>query len=370
MTSMRMISLVLFGLVGLRGALLAAEPAASPVMAAQESTASPKETGKGQQNSDGHEGTATKRGASHDTPLPAAPPKPSKEAHEGKPETTPPPAKGKGESKAEGKSEVPKDSAKDASGEGLKTERTGAENATKPGASRDTPLPATPSKPSKESHEGKPEAAPPPAKGKGEGKAEVPKEGAKDVPGEKQKIEDTSTDDAAKREGAAAPSPPAKTSTAPQKRPLGSNILTTKLALIGDPRLFPYDIEVEIDGDKAILSGRVATDEDRRRAEELVQHLGLVDQVINKLEVVKDLGPAIAKRHDQTLVQLVKDRFSRSETLKAAEFDVTCEKGVIHLSGTVRFQVFALEAAQAARQVPGVIAVDTSHVKLIGEGNE
>ena len=370
MTRMRMISLVLFGLVGLRGALLAAEPAASPVMAAQESTASPKETGKGQQNSDGHEGTATKRGASHDTPLPAAPPKPSKEAHEGKPEAALPPAKGKGESKAEGKSEVPKEGAKDALGEGPKTERTGAENATKPGASHDTPLPAAPPKPSKEAHEGKPEAALPPAKGKGESKAETPKEGSKDQPGEGSKTERTGTENTPKRETDPPSPPPAKTSTALQKRPLGSNILTTKLALMGDPRLFPYDIEVEIDGGKAILSGRVATEEDRHRAEELAQHLDLVSQVINKLEVVKDLGPAIAKRHDQTLVQLVKDRFLRSETIKAAGFDVTCEKGVIHLSGTVRFQVFALEAAQAARQVPGVIAVDTSHVKLIGEENE
>jgi hyperosmotically inducible protein len=298
-TSMRMIMLVLFGLVGLRGAILAAEPAASPSMAAQESPASPKETGKGQQNSDGHEGAATKRGTSHDTPLPSAPPKPSKETHEGKPETTPPPAKGKGE----GKSEIPKEGVKEAPGEGPKTERTGAENTIK-------------------------------------------------------------------REGDTPSSPPAKTGAALQKRPLGSNILTTKLALMGDPRLFPYDIEVEIDGGKAVLSGRVATEEDRHRAEELAQHLDLVSQVINRLEVVKDLGPAIAKRHDQTLVQLVKNRFSRSETIKAAGFDVTCERGVIHLSGTVRFQVFALEAAQAARQVPGVIAVDTSNVKLIGEENE
>jgi hyperosmotically inducible protein len=140
--------------------------------------------------------------------------------------------------------------------------------------------------------------------------------------------------------------------------------------MMGDARLFPYDIEVEMDGGKAVLSGRVATEEDKRRAEEIAQHLDPVNQVVNKLEVVKDLGTSIAKRHDHTLLQLVKERFARTETLKAAGFDVKCEQGIIYLSGTVRFQVLALEAAQAARQVPGVRAVDASNVQLIGEKKE
>lgn len=297
------ISLVLIGLLGLRGTVLAAEPVTSSSLTAQKSTASPKETGKGQWNSEDQKGDAANQEPSPETPPPAASSKPSTEANGDKPEAAAPPVIRKGAGKAEGKSEVPKEIVTDAPKEGAKTDGIGA-------------------------------------------------------------------DHAVKLDGDARPPAAAKTDATPQKRPLGSDILTAKLTLLGDARIFPYDIEVEMDGDKAILSGRVATEEDRLRAEELVQRLDPVNQVINKLEVVKDLGAAVAKRHDHTLVQFVKDRFSQSETLKAAGFDVTCERGVIHLSGTVRFQVFALEAAQAARQVPGVIAVDTNNVKLLGEGNE
>jgi len=45
---------------------------------------------------------------------------------------------------------------------------------------------------------------------------------------------------------------------------------------------------------------------------------------------------------------------------------VTCQNGIVSLKGETRFQVIALEAAQAARQVPGVKAVNTAGVHLAG----
>ncbi len=215
----------------------------------------------------------------------------------------------------------------------------------------------------KETKDSKPEPHPPAAKGKPEGKSEGAKEGAKDGA----KKESSPADKSAGQEPEARPQ---KTESLPLKRPLGSTILTVKLALVADPALFPYEIEVTMDGDKAVLSGKVATEDEKIRAAEVAQHVETVGGVVNKLEVVKDLGGMLVKRHDQAILQYVKDRFARSETLKAAGFEVKCEQGVIYLSGTVRFQVFALEAAQAARQVPGVRAVDTTHVQLSGEGKE
>lgn len=41
------------------------------------------------------------------------------------------------------------------------------------------------------------------------------------------------------------------------------------------------------------------------------------------------------------------------------------EDGVVTLTGSTRFQVIVLEAAQAARQVPGVKAVNTDQVRLV-----
>jgi len=151
------------------------------------------------------------------------------------------------------------------------------------------------------------------------------------------------------------------------KKALGSLILSVKLALMGDSRLFHYEIEVEDDQQTITLSGRVSTEEEKAVAKEVAQKVHGVKDVANKLTVEKDLAKTLMKKQDETLTSLVKERFSKSATLKAANFDVKTEEGVVLINGTVRFQVIALEAAEAARQVPGVRAVNTEKVRLEGE---
>ena len=151
------------------------------------------------------------------------------------------------------------------------------------------------------------------------------------------------------------------------KRPLGSLILSVKLALMGDPRLFRYEIEVGDDQQTVTLTGRVSTEEEKTAATDIVQAVPGVKAVVNKLAVEKDLAKTILKKQDEILTTLIKDRFSKSATLKAANFEVKTEDGVVQLNGTVRFQVIVLEAAEAARQVPGVRAVNTDRIRLEGE---
>lgn len=163
----------------------------------------------------------------------------------------------------------------------------------------------------------------------------------------------------------AAPPPP-EPPEEPAKKALGSVILTAKLALMADPRLFPYEIEVEIDGARAVLSGKVASAEEQLAATEVVQTVPSIKEVVNKLVATPDVKAALAKHADELITQYVKDRFARSETLKTSGFEVTCQNGIVSLKGETRFQVIALEAAQAARQVPGVKAVNTAGVHLAG----
>lgn len=151
------------------------------------------------------------------------------------------------------------------------------------------------------------------------------------------------------------------------KRPLGSLILSVKLALMGDPRLFRYEIEVGDDQQTTTLAGRVSTEEEKTAATEITQAVPGVKTVVNKLAVEKDLAKTLSKKQDETLTTLIKERFSKSATLKAANFEVKTEDGVVQLNGTVRFQVTALEAAETARQVPGVRAVNTEKIRLEGE---
>lgn len=269
-------------------------------------------------------------------------------------------------------------------------------DAVKSEAAPEAPAPAAPSAPApkppkdvKESKDTKdpkdPKIDPPPAKAKAEGKSEGKSDGKPDgkTDGKPEGKADAGKKEAAPSEKAArvdpaptlAPVPapatlPAKSDPPAPKRPLGSVILTIKLVLMSDPLLLPYDIEVEMDGDKAVLTGKVATEDDKRSAAEIAQTVDTVKGVVNKLEVAKELGPQLVKRQDHAICQYVKERFARSETLKSSGFDLKCEEGVIFLSGKTRFQVIALEAAQAARQVPGVRAVDTTNIQLSGESKE
>src|SRR5262245_63231339 len=115
-------------------------------------------------------------------------------------------------------------------------------------------------------------------------------------------------------------------------------------------------------------SGKVPTEADKAAAEKIASTVPTVKSVLNKLEVVKELAELVGRRLDDTITRLVKERFTKSATLTAANFDVKTEQGVVSLSGTVRFQVIVLEASEAARQVPGVRAVKTDKVKIESEG--
>jgi hyperosmotically inducible protein len=152
------------------------------------------------------------------------------------------------------------------------------------------------------------------------------------------------------------------------KKGVSSLILTVKLALLEDPRLFPYEIEVEVGSDEVTLTGKVSTEAEKAAAAQIASTVPTVKTVSNKLEVVKELPELIAHKQDDIITHQVKDRFAKSATVTAANFDVKTEQGVVSLSGTVRFQVIVLEAAEAAREVPGVKAVRTDKVRIESEG--
>ena len=152
------------------------------------------------------------------------------------------------------------------------------------------------------------------------------------------------------------------------KKTVSSLILTVKLALLEDPRLFPYEIEVETGLDEVTLVGKVSTETEKAAAAKIASTVPTVKSVSNKLEVVKELPDVIAHKQDDIITRYVKERFAQSATVTAANFDVKTEQGIVSLSGTVRFQVIVLEAAEAARQIPGVKAVRTDKVRIESEG--
>jgi hyperosmotically inducible protein len=112
----------------------------------------------------------------------------------------------------------------------------------------------------------------------------------------------------------------------------------------------------------------VSTETEKAAAAQLASKVPTVKSVSNKLEVIKNLPDDITHKQDDIITRYVKERFAQSATVSAANFDVKTEQGIVSLSGTVRFQVIILEAAEAARQVPGVRAVRTKKVRIEREG--
>jgi len=191
-------------------------------------------------------------------------------------------------------------------------------------------------------------------KAKTEDKSKDEKSKAEEKKDEKAKTEDKAKAEEAKPEE-------------PGKKPVTSLNLAIKLALMADPQLFPLEIEVEMDKGKAFLTGSVPSEDEKAKVTEIARKINGVEDVVNKLTVTPALKDKLAKKQDESIAHVVRDRLSRSETLKAVGFDVKSENGIVYLSGKTRFQVIALEAAEAARQVPGVRAVDTAGVQLVAK---
>ena len=149
------------------------------------------------------------------------------------------------------------------------------------------------------------------------------------------------------------------------KKPVRSSMVTAKLALMADPHLFPYDIEVDAKDKDLVLLGKVAQESDKRVATDIIRCLEGVHAVENRLKVEADAAHGLFAERDKIITQLVKERFEKSKTLQSVKFDVKTEDGIVSLTGATRFQIIVLEAAQAARQIPGVRAVNTDAVRLV-----
>jgi hyperosmotically inducible protein len=143
--------------------------------------------------------------------------------------------------------------------------------------------------------------------------------------------------------------------------------LALKLAFMADPRLFPYDIECQIQEKTVELTGVVSFEEEKILAALLTAQLMKEKDILNHLEVRPALHGTMQAASDSRVTELVKQRFANSQTLRETNFEVVTLRGVVSLRGQTRFQVIALEAAQAAREIPGVIAVITQSVRLGAE---
>lgn len=138
--------------------------------------------------------------------------------------------------------------------------------------------------------------------------------------------------------------------------------LQTALAL--NRILNPFRIEVEVDGQRARLSGEVENEVERQLAEHVALATRGIEQVYNQLKVNAELVErplelrAYAQRlEDATLAAVIRARLLWSRTTEKAPIEVQSSDGVV----TLRGRVDSVEAKELA----GVVARTTDGVHLV-----
>ena len=156
-----------------------------------------------------------------------------------------------------------------------------------------------------------------------------------------------------------------------------SSLIATKIA--NDKSLSPDAIKVTVEGGVVTLSGMVAKDADKARAEQLARVPGVV-RVENKLasrekvtDKVKDTAGTVADKSkkgakktkdavsktgevitDGWISTRIKTKFMGDEALRASDIKVDSNDHVVTLSGTVPNAEARTKAVASAKEVEGV----------------
>jgi len=147
------------------------------------------------------------------------------------------------------------------------------------------------------------------------------------------------------------------------RRTLGAQTEDTMIEFKAQRRIseqmrYPGGISVTSFNRRVLLTGQVASDADKRRAEQLVREVDNVRQVHNELHTAGQPG-FTSTAADVTITAAVKAALVEAKEVPAASIKVVTESGVVYLLGVVtqRESQAAVRVASRARGVQKVIAV-------------
>jgi hyperosmotically inducible periplasmic protein len=129
----------------------------------------------------------------------------------------------------------------------------------------------------------------------------------------------------------------------------------TEMRLLADSQTPVLEINVDTWGGVVTLFGIVPSQEAKAAAEADAREVSGVKHVVNELQVVESAKQAAGKARDEGLERAVKKAFDAPDF---EDIDIEVKNGVVRLTGTVPNGVRRLEAAEAARTVPGVRSVE------------
>lgn len=138
-----------------------------------------------------------------------------------------------------------------------------------------------------------------------------------------------------------------------------SNQIKARLLAAGTARFSEVDVEVV---DRfALLSGRVATPEDRLEAERIAREVRTIDDFANELVVgPRSLGREV---NDEWITARVRSRLISDAAIKGVNYNIETFDGVVYLLGLAQSEDELRRAAEHASMVRGVERV-VSYVRI------
>jgi hyperosmotically inducible protein len=130
-----------------------------------------------------------------------------------------------------------------------------------------------------------------------------------------------------------------------------------KLRLLANDQTPATDINVDTRNGTVTLFGMVPNAAAKTEAEAEARKVSGVNRVANELQVVPSAKQEAVKARDDDLKKAVSEALKNREDLRDASIDVEVANGVARLTGTVPSEEDRLQAAIAARAIPGVRAV-------------
>jgi hyperosmotically inducible periplasmic protein len=131
--------------------------------------------------------------------------------------------------------------------------------------------------------------------------------------------------------------------------------MKTKIALMTTENVIPADLNVDTVNGVVTIHGKVATDAEKAKAEQVATKIDGVKSVKNLLQIVPNSKREVVERADADVKNAVQAAFKANARVKDSGISVaSVNKGVVLLAGKTKSLESHLEAVQAAYTVKGV----------------
>ena len=135
-----------------------------------------------------------------------------------------------------------------------------------------------------------------------------------------------------------------------------------KAKLLGNSTKAFVEVDVEVTGRLALLTGRVETPEERVEAERLAWTVRSIDEIANEIEVL-DKSSILSNVNDEWITTRVRSRLISDAEIKSVNYNIETFNGTVYLLGLARTEGELKAAATHASLVKGVKKV-VSYVKM------